>query len=80
MFIKMKEIISKEELSLMLKYKKVKKFKTCSECPIHFLKIRGTLSCRRIIIELCGKNPASCNEAYNLIYNFLGKTINQNKI
>ena len=76
----MKEIISKEELSLMLKLKKVKQLKTCGECPLYFLKIRNALSCRRIIIELCGKNPASCNEAYNLIYNFLGKTINQNKI
>ena len=76
----MKEIISKEELNLMLKIKKVKQIKTCGDCPIEILKIRRKTSCRRIIIELCGKNPSSCNEAYNLIYNFLGKTINQNKI
>ena len=75
----MKEIISKEELSLMLKYKKVKQLKTCGECPIEILKIRNEMSCRQIIIKLCGKNPTSCKEANNLIYNFLEK-FKQNKI
>ena len=75
----MKEIISKEEINLMLKIKKVKQLKTCSECPIEILKIRSEMSCRQIIIKLCGKNPTSCKEANSLIYNFLGK-FKQNKI
>ena len=75
----MKEIISKEEINLMLKIKKVKQLKTCGECPIKALKIRNGMSCRQIIIKLCGKNPASCKEANNLIYDFL-KKFKQNKI
>ena len=74
----MKEIISKEEINLMLKIKK-RNFFSCRECPINTLKIRNGMKCKEIVYRICGKEPISCKEAIKFLYNFF-KKFEQNKI
>ena len=75
----MKEIISKEELNLLLKAKRRKLIKGCYDCPIFDLEAKRYFRCKQIISQLCGKEPVSCTEANKFLYDFLGK-FKQNKI
>ena len=75
----MKVTISKKELNLLLKTKRRKLIKSCYDCPIFNLEAKKNFRCKRIIYQLCGKEPATCSEANKFLYDFLRK-FNQNKI
>ena len=75
----MKVTISKKELNLLLKTKRRKLIKSCYDCPIFNLEAKKNFRCKRIIYQLCGKEPANCIEANKFLYDFLGK-FKQNKI
>ena len=73
---KIPDIISEEELKNLLKME-IQFTGKCYSCPLSTLKT----SCARTIRCLCGKEPRTCEEAINLLRDFLNKfKSKQNKI
>ena len=69
-------ILSEQELKNLLKIK-IYFTGRCYSCPLSTLKT----SCARTIRYLCGKEPRTCEEAINLLRDFLNKfKSKQNKI
>lgn len=69
-------ILSEEDLKKLLKME-IHFTGRCYSCPLSILKT----SCVRTIRCLCGKEPRTCEEAINLLCNFLNKIKSkQNKI
>ena len=69
-------ILSEQELKNLLKIK-IYFTGRCYSCPLSTLKT----SCARTVRCLCGKEPRTCEEAINLLRDFLNKfKSKQNKI